>query len=111
RVRIHHEEFPVSLAGGEIVMLRRPLLSIDALAHGPLAEDAMLSARIAPAMGGMGLIEAIAPNDLLAHADPDDADGDGISGRPNRVRDNEGNEVLGRFGWKAIQPTVALQTA
>ena len=45
----------------------------------------MLSPRVAPAMIGLGLLEAIAEDDILANADPDDEDGDGISGKPNRV--------------------------
>lgn len=61
---------------------------------------------------GMGLLEAIPEPDLLAHADPDDDDGDGISGRPNRVWNVEtSSRTLGRFGWKANQPTVTQQNA
>ena len=47
----------------------------------------MMSPRTAHAMIGLGLLEAVAEDDLLAHADADDADGDGISGRPNHVWD------------------------
>jgi CxxC motif-containing protein (DUF1111 family) len=44
--------------------------------------------------------------------DPDDADGDGISGRRNLVWDVELEQVVtGRFGWKAEQPTVRQQSA
>ncbi len=71
----------------------------------------MRSARIAPPMTGMGLLQAIPEADILQHADPDDRDGDGISGRPNLVGDHAGGIALGRFGWKAVQPTVELQTA
>jgi len=72
----------------------------------------MISPRIAPPMIGVGLLEAIDERDILAAADPDDADGDGISGRPNRVWSREdGKPMLGRFGWKAGQPTVAQQAA
>jgi CxxC motif-containing protein (DUF1111 family) len=45
-------------------------------------------------------------------ADPDDRDGDGISGRPNYLRDPEsGQRLIGRFGWKANAPTLRSQTA
>ena len=48
----------------------------------------------------------------MALADPDDADGDGISGRPNMVTDlRTGDVAQGRFGWKAGQPTVEQQSA
>ncbi len=63
-------------------------------------------------MIGLGLLEAIPESALLAHADPDDRNGDGISGRPNRVYDQAtGKTVMGRFGWKAGQPTLNQQNA
>ena len=45
----------------------------------------MLSPRVAPQMIGLGLLEAIPEADIRARADPDDKDGDGISGRANEV--------------------------
>ena len=49
---------------------------------------------------------------ITDHADPRDSDGDGISGRPNRVIDaRTGALVPGRFGWKANVPTVEQQNA
>jgi CxxC motif-containing protein (DUF1111 family) len=72
----------------------------------------MLSPRIAPPMIGLGLLEAFGEADTLARADPHDADGDGISGRPNRVWSaSESRVMLGRFGWKAGAATVADQSA
>ncbi len=62
-------------------------------------------------MIGLGLIEAIPDADILAHADPDDRDGDGISGKAAIVRDHRTGEIaLGRFGWKAQNATVRDQT-
>ena len=70
------------------------------------------SARIAPQLVGMGLLEAIVESDVAALADPNDADGDGISGRMRVVVDPEtGNARLGRFGYKAGQATVRHQVA
>lgn len=112
--RIHIEYSPIKkeLAGGEIVMLRKPILSIRDLAYGPLHPKAQMSARIASPMIGLGLLEAIEQNDILALADPDDKDGDGISGKANLVWDTEAQALtLGRFGWKAGQPTVRQQNA
>lgn len=111
RIEIAYEDVPTTLADGEMVMLRKPILTIVDTGFGPLHDAALLSARIAPAMSGMGLLEAIHPADIMANADPDDADGDGISGRPNMVGDGAGGLTIGRFGWKAIQPTVEQQTA
>ncbi|HEY8379559.1 MAG TPA: di-heme oxidoredictase family protein, partial [Nannocystis sp.] len=81
-------------------------------AFGPLPPDLLISPRVAPAMIGLGLLAGIPEADIVAREDPDDADGDGISGRANRVWDvAAGRLALGRFGWKAGQPDVAQQTA
>ena len=63
-------------------------------------------------MFGVGLLEAVPEPAVTAAADPDDANGDGISGRPNRAVDaRTGQRVLGRFGWKANIATVETQVA
>nr|WP_010130640.1 di-heme oxidoredictase family protein [Microbulbifer agarilyticus] len=70
------------------------------------------SARIAPGLVGMGLLEAISETSVLANEDPDDSNGDGISGRANRVVDPEtGDTRLGRFGWKAGAASIRHQLA
>ncbi|MEZ5933656.1 MAG: di-heme oxidoredictase family protein [Alphaproteobacteria bacterium] len=112
RMTIAYEEKPVELAGGEVVTLRAPTYGIEDLGYGPLHPGTMLSPRVAPAMIGLGLLEAIAEDDILAYADPEDADGDGVSGRPNRVWSLEhGRVMLGRFGWKAGNPTLNQQNS
>ncbi|MCT8970740.1 di-heme oxidoredictase family protein [Microbaculum marinisediminis] len=112
RVTITYEDVPVALNGGETATLRKPTLDIADPGYGPMHPDTMTSMRIAQPMIGLGLLEAIAESDILAGADPDDADGDGISGRPNYVRDPETGEIaLGRFGWKAITPSIRVQSA
>ena len=112
RMHITYEEIPVELADGEVVRLRKPTYSVADLGYGPLHPEVQFSARVAQPMIGLGLLEAIDERDVLAYADPDDADGDGVSGRPNRVWDDLAGQVaLGRFGWKAGDPTVAQQSA
>ena len=109
---IEYREQPVALADGETASLRVPTYGVRALGYGPLHRDTMLSPRVTPPIIGMGLLEAIPEEDILAGADPDDTDGDGISGRANRVwSDEHGKPMLGRFGWKAGQPTVTQQAA
>jgi CxxC motif-containing protein (DUF1111 family) len=67
---------------------------------------------VAPAVFGVGLLEALPERTIVAHADPRDADGDGISGRANRVGgEQSGGDRLGRFGWKANVPSVEQQNA
>lgn len=115
RIRIIYDDLPVALNGGESVTLRRPTLALDDPAFGALDPRLMTSARIAPPMIGLGLLEAIHPDDILARADPDDADGDGISGRVAWLDGPDGAQlagepVIGRFGWKAAQPSVREQS-
>ena len=60
----------------------------------------------------MGYLEAIDEQTLLGFADPNDADQDYISGRPNYVWDDiHHKKAIGRFGWKANQPSLAQQAA
>ncbi|UWU21347.1 c-type cytochrome [Rhizobium sp. CB3060] len=112
KVAVTYAEEPVTLAGGEAISLRKPHYAVTALAYGPLGQTTTVSARVAPPMIGLGLIEAIPDADILAHADPDDKDGDGIRGRAAVVRDHRtGQLALGRFGWKAQNATVRDQVA
>jgi CxxC motif-containing protein (DUF1111 family) len=70
------------------------------------------SVRRTPPLIGMGLLEAIAESTVAAWADPNDSNGDGISGRMQTVVDPQtGQTRMGRFGWKAGKATVAQQVA
>lgn len=100
------------LAGGEEYSLRKPEFIIKDLAYGPLPEDTMYEMRLGPQVFGLGLLEAITEEDMLAWSDPNDADGDGISGRVNTVWDRErGGKAIGRFGWKANSFDLRQQSA
>lgn len=111
-VRIEHREIAGVFADGETYTLLAPIYIFEELAYGPLSPETRFSPRIASSVFGMGLLEAIPEEQILAWADADDADGDGISGRPNRVWDYLRKQVvLGRLGWKANQPDIAHQTA
>lgn len=112
RMRVDYMEEPVALKGGETASLRRPRYTVTDLAYGDLDPTTTLSPRLTPPMIGLGLIEAIHEADIMALADPDDANGDGIRGKAALVRDQKTGELgLGRFGWKAQNPTVRQQTA
>lgn len=112
RLNIRFEEFDVPLSGGEVASLRRPIFSAEQLKYGPLHPNAQLSPRVAPPMIGLGLLEAVPAVDILALADPEDRDGDGISGRPNLVWSEEFQQImLGRFGLKAGIATIHEQSA
>ncbi|SDA99074.1 di-heme oxidoredictase family protein [Sinorhizobium sp. NFACC03] len=111
-LKVSYTEQPFTFPDGETVSLRRPRYSVTDLAYGPLDPATTLSPRVAQPMIGLGLIEAIQEADILALADPDDADGDGISGRPALRRNaKSGRLTIGRFGWKAQNATVRQQSA
>lgn len=101
------DEIEGTHADGTPYVLLDPTYTIEAPGYGPLPDDLMVSARLAPQMVGLGLLEAIPEATLLALADPSDADGDGISGRLQRHEDGR----IGRFGWKGDAPDVAQQVA
>ncbi|MEQ3708423.1 MAG: di-heme oxidoredictase family protein [Tateyamaria sp.] len=112
RLHVEYEETEVRLSGKEAAYLRQPTYTATDLGYGPLHPNAMLSPRVAPQMIGLGLLEAIPAADILTLADPDDTNGDGISGRANIVWSAEFNQpMLGRFGLKAGSPTVKEQSA
>lgn len=112
RMEISYAEHPVELGDGSVVFLRQPHYSIADLTYGALHPDTVPSPRIANPMIGLGLVEAIHPSDIFALADEEDEDGDGISGSTALTRDLEtGEVVLGRFGWKAQNPSIRAQSA
>ena len=84
KVRVDYTSETVTFEDGHVVELRRPALQITQLGYGPMHPDTRFSARVAPPMIGLGLLEAIPEAAILANADPDDRNGDGIRGRPNR---------------------------
>ncbi|MCU0867272.1 MAG: thiol oxidoreductase [Planctomycetes bacterium] len=95
-------------ADGEPFTLLTPRYELRELADGQVDEHAVLGGRTAPHLIGMGLLEAIPAAALHAFAEPDDRDGDGISGRVHVLPDSG---AIGRFGWKATAPSVLAQTA
>ncbi len=112
RAVLEWEEIEGRYADGTPYSLRKPQVTFEGLAYGPLPDDILTSPRVAPAVFGLGLLEAVPEATIRALADPQDSDGDGISGRTNEVWDLAAGETrLGRFGWKANQPSLAQQVA
>jgi CxxC motif-containing protein (DUF1111 family) len=109
QVVVTYVERQVKLADGETVALRVPKYEFRDLHFGELGADVMTSPRIAPAMVGLGLLEAVPEQSILQIAQQQP---ESMRGKPNYVWDVE-NEVkaLGRFGWKANQPSIRQQTA
>ena len=110
KVRVNYTPVKVSFEDGTEVELRKPSLNITQLNYGPMHPDTRFSARVAPPMIGLGLLEAIPEEAILANAEAQAKAKEGIAGRPNRVWDDvQQKTVLGRFGWKAGQPNLNQQ--
>lgn len=110
-VNITYAEQVYYFPDGEQYSLRTPQISFTD-AYKALPGNVMMSSRIASPVFGLGLLEAIPEETLTLWEDPNDADGDGISGRKNKVWSVlENRLVTGRFGWKAGQPSVLQQSA
>lgn len=108
-VLITYTDNTYKFADGTSYALRTPTYTFTAL-YTTMPGNVLLSPRVAAPIFGLGLLEAISDADILAGTDPDDKDGDGISGKANMVWDVlKSKKVLGRFGWKANQPNLLQQ--
>ena len=100
-------DVPGKFGDGTPYTLRKPMLALSNLRDGALAPTTHVSLRIPRPVFGLGLLEAVPAETILANADPDDANKDGISGRPNLITSAlTGAQELGRFGWKAATGSV-----
>lgn len=112
RARVRWVEQSGVYADGTPYSLRAPRYRFSEAAYGRLPANLQVSGRVAPTVIGLGLLEAVSADEILALADPHDRNGDGISGRPNWVHDPvSGTRALGRFGWKAGTPNLLVQNA
>ena len=112
RAVIQYEEIQGFFADGKPYSLRAPIYEFSEMSYGPIDENVLYSPRVAPAMYGLGLLEAIPESSIKAQSDPEDLDGDGISGRPNWVWDPvTQTRAIGRFGWKANVANLHQQVA
>src|SRR3954454_5983575 len=90
-VVVHYAESTVELSDGEIIPLRAPRLEFSNLRFGELGPETMTSARIAPAMIGLGLLEAVPDQSLLQLAQQQPP---GMRGKPNYVWDFENEQKV-----------------
>ena len=99
-------EFETLDASGETLF---HLFSVPGHACQPIVPaDANVFARRVPIpLFGAGLVEAIPDEVLLGLEDPQDRNGDGVSGRAAQIVDvASGERRVGRFGWKAQHATL-----
>jgi CxxC motif-containing protein (DUF1111 family) len=100
---VSYVETAGSYGDGTSFSLRTPSYSIGGLAFGPLDPNEMVGPRLAPQTVGLGLLEAVDESTILGFAAQN-------GGKPNYVWDGIHQQmVLGRFGWKANQPSLEQQ--
>ncbi len=109
---VYYSTKDVHYPDGFIVTLQQPIIKLKNLGYGDLYPNTIVSARIAPALVGLGLLEQITDAQILANEDINDINHDGISGKANRVWSNQTKQMeVGRYTWKASTPTVKHQSA
>jgi CxxC motif-containing protein (DUF1111 family) len=109
-VYLEWETRTVALADGEQVSLRKPKPRFENLNFGPLGDDIRTSLRLAAPVFGLGLLEAVPDDEILAEAARQA--GRPVHGHVNMVWDAiREREAVGRFGWKANVPTIKQQIA
>ncbi len=110
--KIKYDEIRVKFPDGEVDTILKPNYFLSDLNYGKLAKDTKITFRLAPSLHGLGLIEKISDEQILANADEFDKNNDGISGKPNMVYSHISKKIeLGRYTWKASSPTVIEQIA
>lgn len=108
---VSYVESKGTFADGTEYRLQVPQYTITGW-YSPLPAGFLFSPRVAPAVFGLGLLEAIPEEDIREKAYRREGHRDGISGRPNYVWDaRRQRTVIGRFGWKANAPNLVQQTA
>jgi CxxC motif-containing protein (DUF1111 family) len=109
-VQVSWNERSVTLVDGEILNLRSPDIRLATPGFGAFGNDVMLSPRVAPALIGLGLLDAVPEETIRQLAAR--ASGDGIAGKANVVWDVvAGKPAIGRFGLKANHPNLRQQIA
>lgn len=96
---------------GTAFELRQPTYKIKDLSYGDFAPGIQYSARVAPQLIGLGLLDAVADSTILERSDPNDSDSNGISGRAATIFDpTTGASRVGRIGAKASVASLLQQT-
>lgn len=109
---VFYETIAGQYLDGEPWELRKPVYKFKEMSFGDFVQGVQFSVRVAPQIFGSGLLDAIPQQDIIALADPDDTNGDGISGKVSWVVDAiDGERKIGKFAYKAQNPSVLQQVA
>lgn len=107
-----YEEISGSYPDGMTYSLRKPTYDIINTSLGGLSAGTMVSPRVGQQLIGLGLLDAISEDAILANVDEQDIDGNSVSGKANYVWNEELQRLtIGKFGWKANQPSLRQQIA
>lgn len=97
---------------GTPYLLRKPHIQIKTTHPFALPNNVIMSGRIGNPIIGLGLINRVSDELLKSIEDPDDLNGDGISGRRSLIINSKSKTVvLGKFGWKASVPSLIQQNS
>lgn len=109
KVSIEYEYFTKVYPDGNKIELRKPIYTvIDA--KGNIIDNTNFSPRVGQQIIGLGLLEAISKEDIEKLVVKQKEQG--VSGKANYVFNHEkGINQIGRFGWKANQPSLRQQVA
>ncbi len=111
-INLENVEYEVIYPDNRRVMLQKPQIKFENLGYGPMQKDTKHSLRFAQALVGMGHIDGIEKDEILAFEDADDKNRDGISGKANYVYSPIlKKQDLGKFNWKASNVTLIEQIA
>ena len=112
QVKVTYQEIAGQYPDGTSFSLRKPVYEFMDMKYGTLDASLMVSPRIAQQIPGLGLLEAVPGEFIESLADENDLNSDGISGKANYVWNEQLQQTtLGRFGWKASQPSIVQQVA
>ncbi|MBV7388276.1 hypothetical protein KRX11_06405 [Pasteurellaceae bacterium TAE3-ERU1] len=112
KTALRWQEHTDTLADGTVVSLRRPIGELSELNYGPLDKATRISLRVAPVLTGLGLLEAVSDDTILALADAQAKQQSAVKGKVQWVYNPyTQKKEIGRFGYKAAHSSVRMQTA
>lgn len=113
---IKYEKLKVVYPDGQEIILSKPIHGVKnqltQLNYGKLHKNVAITNRVAQALVGLGLLDMLSDEQILANEDIEDKNKDGISGKANIVYSPEFKDFrVGRYTWKASAPSVRVQVA
>jgi len=112
KIGVSYEALSGHYADGAAYTLQKPTYHVSALGYGAFDAGTIVTPRIGLALVGLGLLEQIPEQAILAYEDEEDKNQDGTSGKANFVFDPETSSTrLGRFTWKASAASIKHQVA